>query len=397
VAGHSLGGRMTHVTRLTETHRSERVAPPSAPPPQARALMPASSTAVAAAPPIQTPSESRRIPSLDGIRTVSILLVIGWHLSSSGSAPWFAQLWRIDSGNLGVRTFFVISGYLITSLLLAEYARTGTIDLRRFYLRRAFRIMPAFYVFLIVMALAAAFGVVEAPRSSLIRATTYTANYATHTAWTVGHTWSPAVEEQFYLLWPGLIVLLGLRRSFIGAAFMLLLSPSLRTVAILSGRWPDNPRYAFECVADALATGCLFAYARPWLWNHALYRRMLERREMAFWPLVIAALAAASVRWERLGAIAGISLINIAIALWIDWCLRFPDSWVGRILNARPIAFIGVLSYSIYLWQQPFLREGHALRFPLSILCIGAVAIASYHVIERPMLRLRARLKGTRK
>jgi len=323
------------------------------------------------------------------------MLVLGWHLSSSGSAPWLTQLWRIDSGNLGVRVFFVISGYLITSLLLAEYARSGTISLRRFYLRRAFRIMPAFYCFLGVMALAGAVGLVPLTRVALLRAATYTANYF-GTGWTLGHTWSLAVEEQFYILWPSLIVLLGLRRSFTCAALMLLLSPLFRAIAVLSGQWPDNPRYSFECVADALATGCLLAYARPWLWDRARYRRLLERRAMELWPLVILAIAVASARWELFGEIAGISLLNIAIAVWIDWCLRFPNSHVGRILNARPMAFIGVLSYSIYLWQQPFLRPGHTLKFPLSILCIGVMALASYHFIERPMLRLRARIEGGR-
>jgi peptidoglycan/LPS O-acetylase OafA/YrhL len=130
--------------------------------------------------------------------------------------------------------------------------------------------------------------------------------------------------------------------------------------------------------------------------DRAAYRRVLENRAMAVWPLGIAVLAAASVRWKYFGAIAGISLINIAAAVWIDWCLRFPSSWVGRILSARPVVFVGVLSYSIYLWQQPFPREFRTFRFPLSIMCIGAVAIASYYVIERPMLRLRARLQETR-
>ena len=111
--------------------------------------------------PAPVPSRAHGIPSLDGIRALSIAMVVAWHLSSSGSAPWLVQLWRIDSGNLGVRIFFVISGYLITSLLLAEHARTGTVNLRRFYFRRACRIMPAFYFFLAVMAVAGAFGVVS--------------------------------------------------------------------------------------------------------------------------------------------------------------------------------------------------------------------------------------------
>jgi peptidoglycan/LPS O-acetylase OafA/YrhL len=340
----------------------------------------------------RAPHSSQRMPCLDGIRALSIAMVIAWHLSSSGSAPWLSQLWRIDTGNLGVRFFFVISGFLITSLLLTEHARTGTVDLRRFYFRRACRIMPAFYVFVAVMALASVGGFVSLTHAALFRAATYTANYL-GTGWTLGHSWSLAVEEQFYLLWPSLIVLLGVRRAFMGAALILLLSPLFRGIAALSGQWPDNPRYAFECVADALATGCLLAYARPWLWSHSRYRRLLERPAMELSPILILAIAAASARWERFGAIAGLTMLNFAIAVWIDWCLRFPESRVGRVLNARPIAFLGVLSYSLYLWQQPFLRQGHTLRFPLSLLCIGALALASYFLIEQPILQLRARLE----
>ena len=343
---------------------------------------------------IREPGSRGRIPSLDGMRAVSIVLVVAWHLRSSGSAPWLDPLWRIDTGNLGVRVFFVISGFLITSVLLAEYRRTGTIALRRFYIRRAFRIMPVFYVFLAVMAIAGAFGVVDAPLSSVLLAGAYTGDY-THLSWSVGHTWSLAVEEQFYLLWPGLIALFGLRRAFVGAMAMLLISPTVRTIALV-GHWPNATRYAFEGVADALATGCLLAYSRSWLWDRPLYRRMLQSKTMYLCPVIIAAVAAANVRSELFGAIAGISLLNIMIAVFMDWCLRDPDTVIGRVLNARPIAFIGVLSYSIYLWQQPFLREHHSLAFPLNVACIGAFALTTYLLVEKPFLRLRARLEGSR-
>lgn len=345
-----------------------------------------------------TPSEAHRIPSLDGMRALSIALVIAWHMSSSGSAPWLTPLWRIDAGNLGVRVFFVISGYLITSLLLIEHARSGTINLRRFYLRRAFRIMPAFYVFLSVIALLSAASLLETPGKAIARAATYTANYASgQGGWNIGHTWSLAVEEQFYLLWPGLIVLLGLRRSFMGAGLMLLISPVARVGALTLGHWPDNPRYAFEAVADALATGCLFAYLRPTLWKSTSYRRVLESPAMSYWPLAIFAVAAASVRWPLLGALAGITMINMGIAVWMDWCLRFPNSRIGSVLNSRLIAFIGVLSYSLYLWQQPFLRPGHALPLPVTVGLIAVAAVSSYYLVERPMLRLRQRLEPTRR
>ena len=327
------------------------------------------------------------------MRAISILLVVAWHLRSNGSAPWLDPLWRVDTGNLGVRVFFVISGFLITLVLLAEYARSGTIALRRFYVRRAFRIMPVFYVFLAVMAIGGALGLLEAPLSSVLLAGTYTGDY-THLSWSVGHTWSLAVEEQFYLLWPGLIVLLGLRRAFLGAAVMLVISPAVRTMAVV-GHWPTNPRYAFEGVADVLATGCLLAYARSRLWDRSAYRRILESGAMYLCPLVILSIAAANVRSPGFSAVAGISLLNVTIAIFIDWCLRFPESWIGRALNARPIAFIGVLSYSIYLWQ-PSLREHDSFSFPLNVVCICSCALVTYYLVERPFLRLRARLEAVR-
>jgi peptidoglycan/LPS O-acetylase OafA/YrhL len=221
--------KMPATSRIPSSVWSERETAPSVPPGIADPPRPQ---------PAPVSHRSQRIPSLDGIRALSIAMVVAWHLSSSGSAPWLGQLWRIDSGNLGVRIFFVISGYLITSLLLAEHARTGTVSLRRFYFRRACRIMPAFYVFLGAMALAAALHLVPMSHAALLRAATYSSNYL-GTGWTLGHSWSLAVEEQFYLLWPSLIVLLGVRRSFIGAALVLLMSPLFRSIAAPTRSRPD--------------------------------------------------------------------------------------------------------------------------------------------------------------
>ncbi len=320
------------------------------------------------------------------------------HLNGSETLPSslrepFGKLWNIDPGNLGVRIFFVISGFLITGLLLSEHAKTGTISLRRFYLRRAFRIMPAFYAFLTAAVIAARFGVFDLPASSLIHAGTYTANYL-GTVREVSHTWSLAVEEQFYLLWPGLLALVGLRGGFATAIVMLALSPLLRSAAVLLGQWPGNPRYGFEFVADALATGCLLARYRGELWSWAPYRRLLESRGMALWPLVPLVIAVAGVRLPPLfDAMVGVTLRNVAIAIGIDWLVRAPTTYAGRFLNTGPMAFVGALSYSLYLWQTPMFSPDVGLGFPVNLVCIAVAALASYYFVEQPFLRLRAKLE----
>jgi peptidoglycan/LPS O-acetylase OafA/YrhL len=342
-------------------------------------------------------SHPSRLPSLDGLRALSIALVIAGHLTVSHTLPaWLqrpsAYLWRLDPGNLGVRIFFVISGYLITGLLIAEHQASGSISLSRFYLRRTARIMPAFYVFLTAMAIAAGLNLIHIPSSALLHAGTYTSNYV-HTAWSVGHSWSLSVEEQFYLLWPGLLVLLGLRRGFGVALLVLALSPLLRLTAVLQGNWPDNPRYAFECVADALATGCLLAWGRGKLWEWRPYRRLLESRGMVIWPLLVLVIAGAMVKIPRPAeALVGITLLNLAIAVGVDWVIRFPTSYLGTLLNAPAVAFVGVMSYSLYLWQQPFLSPYNRVRFPLNLVGIALAALGSYFLVERPVLRLRAKL-----
>lgn len=183
-----------------------------------------------------------RVPSLDGARANSIGLVIVAHLDLGRHVP---ALWRLDIGNLGVRVFCVISGFIITTLLLAELQRTGAVSMIAFYRRRIFRILLAFYTFLAAVLLVDA---VRGDAGTITRiwpAAIFVANYA-NTPLVVGHTWSLAVEEQFYLLWPIAIATIGMRSSYVGCIAMLLLAPIFRLLADL-GLWPTNPRYAFEC------------------------------------------------------------------------------------------------------------------------------------------------------
>ena len=154
-----------------------------------------------------------RIPSLDGLRAISILFVLFSHAVGTHHFLAEGQVGPLlGLGELGVRVFFVISGYLITTLLLEETARYGRIDLGRFYLRRTMRIFPAFYAFVLALIVLEAVGLIALNPGDKLHALTYTSNYDPDRSWYVGHTWSLAVEEHFYLLFP-LLALVLLRRT----------------------------------------------------------------------------------------------------------------------------------------------------------------------------------------
>lgn len=193
----------------------------------------------------------RRIPSLDGLRAISILLVIFSHLVKWKHVQGAALQ---GYGALGVHVFFVLSGYLITSLLLEEYARTSDINLPRFYTRRAFRIFPAALVFVAVVI---ALYWREMHWTHVVAAVFYVANMDISRPWIFGHLWSLSIEEQFYLLWP-----LALKRwhrhklailvcVFFGTPMFRAWLYSLRARGAIVGSLP--------AVADQLAIGCLLA------------------------------------------------------------------------------------------------------------------------------------------
>jgi peptidoglycan/LPS O-acetylase OafA/YrhL len=224
---------------------------------------------------------------------------------------------------------------------------------------------------------------------------TYTSNYYPERSWYVGHTWSLSVEEQFYLLWPAVLVLAGRRRGLYGALAFVLVSPLLRLLIYYHDRqYPIG--HTFETVADSIAVGCLLAGARDWLTAQPIYRRVLNSRWFLLVPLCVL-LASALYDRPRLYIFFGFTIMNVGIALCVDWCVTNCEGRVGRVLNARPLVFLGVMSYSIYLWQQLFLDKASnatVTRFPLNLILVGLCALASYYLIERPALATRQQLEG---
>ena len=339
---------------------------------------------------MQTANALTRIPSLDGLRAVSILLVIFSHISQtyhwSQSVPF---IWRLTPGATGVSVFFVISGYLISSLLLREQAATGRISLRDFYLRRVFRIVPAYLVYIGVIALLAQAGVVTAEAQDFVAALLYVTNYV-QAHWVLLHTWSLSVEEQFYLLFP-LLLLASTRRLLVmvlGAT--LCLSIAARLLNQVWGIWPVDAMYSFEGRADQLAFGSLCALFQ----QHA---PMVRQRALANIAVPVGALLVCIAMALPVGHTRTVllnTLIGLATALAIHGCTLRPGNGLARLLGCWPLRALGLISYSLYLWQQVWMTR--ELELPLSLALVGTLlcGTASFWLVERPFLQLRRRLQS---
>jgi len=333
------------------------------------------------------PARGGSIPSLDGLRAISIGLVILGHANVPDN--FWARLLFAHAA-LGVRIFFVISGYLITSLLLEEIKQFGNVSLLLFYARRALRILPAFLLFVAALAILNRLSVIWLPPGSLLPVLTYTVNFSTRNVWYTGHLWSLSVEEQFYFLWPFALRFLP-PRSWTAIALVAFLSNIgfgvfHRTFGFrLLGLNPSVLSYAFPFVCDPIAIGCLLA-----MWEEPI--RRVGRRlfvypaGLAVIPLI---LIADTLSREPFGS-AG---VDVLLALFVARCVFQPQGAVGRFLNLGLMRFIGKLSYSLYLWQQLFTHKSLIPVFPLNLIAIVGLASASYFLLEKPFSRMRSSLR----
>lgn len=344
---------------------------------------------------LKKPTGNNRLPSLDGLRAISIVLVLLGHLSGTRGFVRL-NLGVGDYAHLGVVVFFVISGFLITRLMLSEYAAKGRISLRLFYARRALRLFPASYAYIACVCLLWWGGVVHLQAKDIWHAVTYTVNYLPGRSWQIGHLWSLSVEEQFYLIWPCTFVLLGLRRAGWVAAGAILLGPVARSCAWLFLRGtPYGDLEIFPMVADSLAMGCLLAKIGGWLQGKNWYLQLF--RPVYSFGLVALILLINRYMGYTVVAVFGSSVINLSLAVLIHRSVYRSSDWIGQLFNWRPIAFVGVLSYSLYLWQQLFLDRNSTAwvnAFPQNLVFAVAAALASYFLLEKPLLKLRHRLRA---
>jgi peptidoglycan/LPS O-acetylase OafA/YrhL len=323
-------------------------------------------------------------PALDGVRAVSIALVLTFHLG----APW------LEGGYLGVSVFFTLSGFLITSLLLRERTSTGRIDIRSFYVRRLRRLLPASMLCLGGVALLAAVGTVAARddlRAGVLGALLQVANWeqllGNHSyadlfvsPSPVDHFWSLAIEEQFYWLWPlamaGLTALAPRRvaRVLVGA-FVVFGASAFLTARVLGGDaayFASWARFA-EILAGAALAAVLAGRSVP-AWVARLAAPCL------FVVVVLSVLTPAGRGWAYEGGLPLFAVVSAGLVLGVQ-----ADGPVARLLALEPIPWLGRISYGLYLFHWPvFTILGDASVLEKLTLTF-AVSVASYYLIEQPI------------
>lgn len=330
---------------------------------------------------------NRSIPSLDGLRALSVFAVILGHTQSAllDRIPFNASF---RNGGQGVAVFFVLSGFLITHLLVKELRRDGQISLRRFYLRRTFRIFPPFYVYLLVIAVLGLLKEVPVDAKSMLAAATYTWNYTPSAGgWILGHCWSLSLEEQFYLLWPACMAYFSRRTNLWIAAGVIVLSPLSRVVTYYA--WPPmrgRIDMMLHTHLDTIMTGCFLTLIIDMdIWPR--FRKFVVRPAPVVAAIVflLAVDTPATSHWAgKYRMTVGFSLENLAIAVLVMYVVFRHESLLGKLLNLKLMRHLGTISYSLYLWQQLFPDY-----FPLNIVWIVACAETSYFLIERPSFRIR--------
>jgi peptidoglycan/LPS O-acetylase OafA/YrhL len=348
-------------------------------------------------------------PELDALRGISILLVFLHHL-------YFPLM---PGGFLGVDVFFVLSGFLITCLLVEEWDRKSSISLKDFYIRRVLRLMPALLFLILIIA---GFALIFLDKNRAIE--TYqgiwlTLSYASNWLYALryfsasnplGITWSLAIEEQFYLTWP---LLLGLSLRFkLGRRWILyililaiVLIPLHRKILVMEGADVLRLYYASDTRADALLIGCLVGLLVSWklLPHHKIFEIFMKF--LATVGAIYFGYMVGTASWTDLMLYqdGGYTLVALSVAPLLVVLIVWPPKWALLVQKFTPLVWIGRISYGLYLWHWPvreFVYQKQIL--PSSAAQLATVLILSllltalsYHVIEKPFLRWKKRFGPT--
>lgn len=343
------------------------------------------------------------IKGFDGIRAISILMVLITHLGLLSLFPenrWFEYRFSsLISGTTGVNIFFTISGFLITSILLTEYNLKGKINLKNFFLKRILRLLPPYILLLIIIYIFIVLNFIEKNYGALFLSFFYLTNFAPDKYYLLelGHTWSLAVEEQFYLTWPFIIQLFKRGKILIFTLFILFISilfiqfshPFTIQVSDIEFKFSNPNRWLIPAIAP-IAIGCSSAVFLIYKNDYIMYaftkkyHLILLALALFFAPLYI-----------PIGLHKFYTLIqSIGVALFLLWIVANQESSITKLLELKPIRYIGKISYGLYVYQGLFLTTGPTKKlliqtFPLNIFLTILTAILSHHLFESQFIKIK--------
>lgn len=334
------------------------------------------------------------IPTLNGWRAVAVSLVIAAHssimLQNSGTSIGAKAAAVFSHAGIGVDIFFAISGFLICTLLLNEKNQTGSIRLKSFYIRRTFRIVPPLFAYLATVTAFKLSGLIPTIEpGEILSSALFVRNYYPAGAWYTGHFWTLAVEEHFYLFVP---IVLSVLSAKAGLRFAIAVSVCCALIrwaefVVLPGTMVE---FRTEARIDAIMYGAIGAF----LVHHS--RTAVERHLTGVRTIgILVAIVLACYFFPAMPVRR--TLMAMAMPIPVIFTVLHADTALARMLELRPIQWIGRLSYSLYVWQMMFLVPhdrplGIFQSFPMAFICAFACAAGSYYLIERPSIRLGHRL-----
>ncbi len=350
--------------------------------------------------------EFRHYPVLDGLRAIAVLTVMVYHLDEL--VPGLTMF--TSGGFLGVDIFFVLSGFLITSVLLNEHRRTATFSLPNFFIRRFFRLTPALWFFLFFVL---AFGEILQPGlfnvlsyDTVIYAFTYLLNW--HSAAggmgsQLNHIWSLSIEEQFYIFWALVLYKAfaeGRSREKIAAGTALLISVLVlqRAIRAATGTEPNILYYSTDTRIDGLLIGCLASMALFWRLLSSDFLRSVAFRRIFLASFLVAVGVFITFAYNDRALYYGfISLFSLSVAVSILWLISNDGTLIHRLLENRTMRWIGKISYGLYLWHYFFYTviknqkyvESMSAQVAIALALSFAAASVSYYLVERPILSLK--------
>ncbi len=341
------------------------------------------------------------IPSLDGLRAFAILFVLMAHVNFELNNQHIAGIFM--GGVLGVRVFFAISGFLITTLLLKEKVITKGISLKKFYTRRFLRILPVYLLaILVIFILDQVFSLHIATRF-FVYVLTFTENFDAEKHWYTRHFWSLSVEEQFYLLFP-FIIKKSLKFYIKLALFLIVLTPIITILAfhqqsIHSAVANQAIAYTFQFLSPGLISILIGSLAAVILFKFPLNTSL----NIKYLSIIQAAAVFLIWFFDKNGSFISGTIRDFLISSFLISTICFSNSVFYKLLNTPVLKTIGVLSYSIYIWQQLFVsKQPWAGSFPhagslwVNLPALFIVSYLSYHYFEKPFLKLKTKFSAVK-